>query len=156
MHTEMSTCEVLSLIFVFLSPSLLSSPLTSSVTLFRMRVSKCQPADYREPVNGLISRFHGGRKSCQSQYVRCYKSQPSIRALKHALSTHGFTPQTSRRKKHKGRHTRRAHLGQFSAKITTMEKLGPMRFPVDVFEAMFQQMWISSNDAYLYFSFSQL
>ena len=26
-----------------------------------------------------------------------------------------------------------------------------MRFPVDVFESMFQQMWILSNDAYVYY-----
>lgn len=138
MHAEMSTREVLPLVFVFLP--IHPPPLLSSVTLFRMRVSKCQPADYRilvaqtplqrcTVVNGLISRFHGHRESCQSQYVRRYKSKPSIRALKrlHTASRAIITTENTQT------HTRWAHLSQFCAKRTSLEKCGPMMFPVDVF-----------------------
>lgn len=60
-------CHLSSLFFSICPRPLLSSPLP------------CSSGWLLWPVSGLISRFHGHRNSCQSQYVRCYKSKPSIR-----------------------------------------------------------------------------
>lgn len=102
----------------------------SSFTLFRVQVSACrlpQPCCSNPSskgftvVNGLISCFHGHRKSCQSQYVRCYKSKPPTRALRHAPSTHSFACKHLHRKKQT--HIRCNPLSQFCAKLMTLETL---------------------------------
>lgn len=82
-------------------------------------------------MNGLISCFHGHRKSCQSQYVRCYKSKPPTRALRHAPSTHSFACKHLHRKKQT--HIRCNPLSQFCAKLMTLETLRrKLQYCVDI------------------------
>lgn len=88
--------QVLPLIFAFFVHLLchLSS-------IYPLEDASTRPTDYSSP--HPVSRCKDGanflfpwsqKTSCQSQYVRCYKREPSIRALARASSTHSFTCQS--------------------------------------------------------------
>lgn len=72
-------------------------------SIYAVEDASIRPTDYTSPhpvtrrKDGANFLFPWSQKtSCQSQYVRCYKREPSIRALARASSTHSFTCQSQR------------------------------------------------------------
>lgn len=77
-------------------------------SIYPLEDASIRPTDYSSPhpvircKDGANFLFPWSQKtSCQSQYVRCYKREPSIRALARASSTHSFTCQSQRRENRK-------------------------------------------------------